>query len=191
MCHEFLSDASFFQLLTRIDHDLAEQARAHGCGHCGGRLYRANYPRKPRGASRPLLGPEYEWRLSFCCAEEGCRRRMTPPSVRFLGRRVYLGVIVLLVSALANGISAQRGQRLSEQFGVARRTLYRWRRWWREAFVRCPFWRAARGQFIPAVASARLPQSLHERFAGQSPKQSLVVLLRFLSPLTTTSCRIV
>lgn len=189
MCHEFLNEASFFQLLTRIDHDLAEQARARGCGHCGGRLHRANYPRKPRGVGRHLLGPEYEWRRSFCCAEEGCRRRMTPPSVRFLGRRVYLGVIVILISALANGISAQRGQLLGAQFGVARRTLYRWRRWWREDFVRRPFWRVARGQFMPAVALSALPQSLLERVAGQTAKQSLVALLRFLSPLTTSSCR--
>jgi len=30
------------------------------------------------------------WRFSFCCARDGCRTRKTPPSFRFLGRKVYL-----------------------------------------------------------------------------------------------------
>ena len=32
------------------------------------------------------LGPAYDRRLSFCCAD--CRKRLTPVSVRFLGRKV-------------------------------------------------------------------------------------------------------
>jgi len=47
------------------------------------------YPRKPRGI--PFVPEEsYEYRLRFCCAEDGCRRRITPPSVRFFGRKVFL-----------------------------------------------------------------------------------------------------
>jgi hypothetical protein len=41
--------------------------------------------------------------LSLCCSRDGCRRRMTPPSVRFLGRRVYLGAVLVLVSAMQQG----------------------------------------------------------------------------------------
>ncbi len=40
MCHAFLIDTSFYQLLTRIDESLAEEVRARGCG-CGGRLHSA------------------------------------------------------------------------------------------------------------------------------------------------------
>jgi len=34
----------------------------------------------------------------FCCAVDGCRSRATPPSLRFLGRKVYLAAIVVLVA---------------------------------------------------------------------------------------------
>ena len=71
------------------------------------RLHRACYPRKPRGVGG-ARDATYEHRLSFCCATDGCRRRITPPSVRFLGRKVYLGVIVIVVSALEQGLSAAR-----------------------------------------------------------------------------------
>ena len=89
MYHDLLRDASFWLFLFSIDQDLAENTRQQACP-CGGRLHRANYPRKPRGGSDDL--PEqYRWRLSFCCERDGCRKRVTPPSVRFLGPKVYLG----------------------------------------------------------------------------------------------------
>ena len=62
-------DASFWQFLFSIDQDLAESARKEAC-RCGGRLHRANYPRKPRGGPRDLPD-EYGYRLSFCCDREG------------------------------------------------------------------------------------------------------------------------
>ena len=65
--------------------------------------------------------------LSDRPAEEGCRRRHTPPSVRFLGRRVYVGLVVVLVSAMRHGLTAPRVQRLREQLGIDRQTLERWR----------------------------------------------------------------
>src|SRR2546426_1825828 len=76
-----LNDASFYRVLLRFDDDLAEQARREGCG-CGGKLHSARYPRKPRGAPEELQ-EEYSRRRSFCCAEEGCRKRTTPASFRF------------------------------------------------------------------------------------------------------------
>jgi hypothetical protein len=45
-------------------------------------------------------------------AEEGCRTRLTPVSVRFLGRRVYLGAIVLLACVLRQGPTPWRVARL-------------------------------------------------------------------------------
>ena len=96
-----------FELLFAIDQDLAANARAAGCPACGGRLHSVRYPRKPRGGPADL-GPEYDWRFSFCCAGEGCRRRATPPSVRFLGRRVYLGAVV--VRSLTCNTSGRSGR---------------------------------------------------------------------------------
>ena len=89
MCHATLQDPKLYSLLLLIDEDLAAQAQSAGCS-CGGALHSARYPRKPRGAPRELL-EQYRSRLSFCCA--ACRRRTTPESVRYLGRRVYLAVV--------------------------------------------------------------------------------------------------
>ena len=82
MCHAFLADSTFYDRLFRFDQDLAASVQAGGCD-CGGVLHGARYPRKPRGVPRPVLGPAYEIRLSFCCAQDGCRRRTTPPRSGF------------------------------------------------------------------------------------------------------------
>jgi hypothetical protein len=36
---------------------------------------------------------------------DGCRSRTTPPSLRFLGRKVYLATIVVLVSMMQYGVT--------------------------------------------------------------------------------------
>ena len=184
MSQKLLRDASLFRVLLEIDEDLAAQVQAAGCP-CGGTLHSARYPRKPRGALI-RIPPGYRWRLSFCCDRDGCRRRRTPPSVRFLGRKVYLGAVVVLVSALVHGPSPERLRRLREWLGVSRRTVERWRGWWLSTFTSSPVWREARARLIH-VAHATLPASLLARFAGDEAAR-LRHCLRFLSPLTTRSC---
>lgn len=175
-----LIDTRFHDLLLAIDRDLADAARAEGCD-CGGCLHSARYVRKPRG--RPVrLGPEHDQRFSFCCAVDGCRSRATPPSLRFLGRKVYVAAIVVLIAILEHGVSDARLDRLAEVVRVDRRTIARWRRWWRDTFTATPFWRTARAAFMPPVET-RLPGALLERFNGDGPDQ-LIALLRFLGPLT-------
>lgn len=184
MCHALLSDSTFWTLLLRIDEDLAAETRSGGCP-CGGVLHRADYPRKPRGGPADL-GPEYRRRLSLCCAREGCRGRSTPPSVRFLGRRVYLGAVVVLASALREGITEKRAAHLRELLGVSLRTLRRWRVWWRDAFVASSFWKSVRGRFLPPLEVSALPASLLERFSGDDDRSRLIQALTFVSPMTTT-----
>lgn len=178
MCHALLSDPKFLELLLCIDHELAAQTRAEGC-RCGGALHRADYPRKPRGC-RPEVRPEHSSRLSFCCAD--CRGRSTPTSVRFLGRRVYLGLAVVLVSARSNAI-APAAARLDQVLGVARRTVARWRVWWCEQFPKTPLWRAMGARFMPPVPQEQLPGELVERFAGPA-HEAMTRLLVWLSPVT-------
>ena len=152
MCHALVQDPKFFTLLLRVDHELAEQARARGCD-CGGVLHRSDFPRKPRGCSAQIRA-EHSSRLSFCCAV--CRRRSTPMSVRFLGQRVYLALAMVLVSARPAG-PTPAAARLERELGVARRTLERWRGWWREQFPLTPLWRATCSRFMPPLAGEQLP----------------------------------
>jgi hypothetical protein len=137
MVHVNLNDAKFWGFLLDLDADLAAAVQAGGCD-CGGVLHRASYPRKPRGVSRSVHPARLGRRLSFCCGRDGCRKRRTPPSLVFLGRRLYLGAVVVLASALAQGFSLRRCEFLRRRFGVSVRTLARWRSWWREAFATSP-----------------------------------------------------
>lgn len=162
---KLIDATTFYHVLERIDAELAETTRRGGCHHCNGVLHKANYPRKPRGGP-PGLPASYGCRASYCCAADGCRKRATPPSVRFLARRVYLGAVVVLASALQHGVSAFRADRLKELFGASRQTLLRWRRWWLEAFPASRFWQSLRGRLMPAADETTLPCSLVERFEG-------------------------
>ena len=184
MLHAYLGDAKFWRLLQQIDEETALEVRLRGCPWCGDALHRADYPRKPRGVPRALLGVDYERHLSFCCGREGCRRRTTPESVRFLARRVYLGALVIVVSALSHGLNDRRRAALCEMFGVSVRTLLRWRRWWCEVFPATPWWRAGRGQFVPPPAAVALPGTLLTSFGEAGSDSTLVNTLRWLGPLS-------
>ncbi|MFQ5601287.1 MAG: hypothetical protein ACE5G2_12145 [Candidatus Krumholzibacteriia bacterium] len=179
MCQALLSDRKFYEHLFRVDRDLADQVRAGGCLRCGERLHSARYPRKPRGGAWKL-SPDEEMRFSFCCA--ACRKRRMPGSVRFLGRRVYLGMVVVLASAMSSGLTDRRVAKLREHIDVDRRTLERWRTWWQETFVSTELWIEVRGRLRSPVNESELPWSLFELFGG-GMRENLVAMLRFLSPL--------
>ena len=114
MYQSLLTRSSLYRVLLKLEDEMAAAAKALGCLFCDGKLHCAYYRRKPRGAPPEVEGdPAYRQRRSFCCAVEGCRRRRTPPSVLFLGRKVYLGAVVTLVSVLRHGPSPTRLSRLS------------------------------------------------------------------------------
>ena len=178
MCHELLQDPNFFRLLLSIDEELAAELKACGCA-CGGVLLRADYPRKPRGCLAEVRS-QFESRWSFCCAR--CRKRSTSMSVRFLGRRVYLAVAVV-VASVRRVQASESATRLARALAVPVRTLERWRRWWQEQFARTALWRGACGRFLPPVPIERMPAGVLERFTG-TPTQSMHHFLMFLTPLT-------
>ena len=183
MYHDLPDSASFWSFLLAVDEDLAEQARKKGCP-CGGRLHCANYLRKPRGTPAQLPEPQ-RLRLSFCCDREGCRKRATPPSVRFLGRTVYLGAIVILISAMRQGPTPRRARELSQRFGADERTIARWQTFWREHFPQTPFWKLARAGFLTLGPIQSLPYSLVDAFLRRHPpSEGWALLLRFLAPIT-------
>ncbi len=185
MYQSVLADAGLYPLLLRLDQDLARTAQEKRCGWCGGRLDRADYARKPRGIPADL-GAEHTVRRSFCCAAEGCRRRTTPASARFLGRRVYVGAAIVGITALRPGAPGAEARALRTWLGVSARTLARWRRWWRDVFAASTFWRHARGQLRTPVPAHRLPGALVRRFAGDLQTQ-LIATVRFLAPITTSA----
>ena len=183
LCQGYLADQPLRELLEKVDTELAAKVRQGGCLHCSGKLHRSDYKRKPRGGPKK---DEELYRDSFCCDQDGCRKRHTPPSVRFLGRRVYWGFVVVLVSAMQHGLKPERVGVLRKQLGIDRRTLERWRAWWLETFVQSSFWKAARARFMPLLCEKTLPLALCQAFKPDR-RDRLLKLLRFLSPITTPS----
>ncbi len=183
MYHDLPHTARFSLFLFAVDKDLAEKTRSNACP-CGGSLHCANYPRKPRGTLVQLPEPQC-LRLSFCCDRDGCRKRVTPPSVRFLGPKVYLGVIVILISAVRQGPTPRRVRELSTRFGADRWTIARWQVFWREHFPQTSFWKVARTHLVPVVEIVSLPYSLVDAFLLRHRIcRGCTRLLRFLSPIT-------
>jgi len=183
-----------FERLMAWDEELARRVASAGCPHCCGPLHRANYERKPRGALIAEAGEAFRLRHSLCCGREGCRRRSLPPSLRFLGRRVYLEAVVLLATMVTQMATALR--EACSHTGVPRRTLRRWQAWWREIFPSSRTWLEAAARFAPpAPDPSRLPQSLVERLdaeravGGSAVERADVCLLaaRLLAPVTTSS----
>jgi len=167
-----------YGFLEKIDKELAREVCVAGCLYCGGGLHRDDYKRKPRWVEI------WDKRCSFTCSR--CRKRHTPPSVRFLGRKVYAGVVVVLVGAMMHGPSAQSVGVLHEALGIDVRTLKRWRRWWLDVFVKTPFWKAHRSRFMPVLDERLMPYCLVESFHGDVV-DGVIRLLRFLAPITTQS----
>ena len=159
-------DEEFFASLTRLDAEMARHVAASGCRWCGGPLHQANYQRKPRGAVFAEAGEAFTIRHSLCCGAEGCRKRSLPPSLRFLGRRVYLEVVVLLACMVAQLVSPLRQACVAT--GVPSWTLRRWGGWWRAAFVKSAAWAELRARFAPPPPTeADLPRSLVVRIEAE------------------------
>jgi hypothetical protein len=179
-----LCDLAFYLFLLQIDRDHAEAVRRSGCRFCGAALHSACYPRRPRGVPAGIdPGPEFGVCFSFCCSADGCRRRHRAPSVRFLGRKVYLAAMVSLLTAMRQGPTPRSARQLRSHFGADRRTLVRWRRWWEAFFPRSDFWRRMRDRFLPPLLEADLPRSLIDRFTGHSLRDRVIAMLRFLRGL--------
>ena len=180
MYGKLLQDPAVFLFLLRIDNDLANECCKGGCRNdecCKGTLHVADYPRKPRGCP-PSVEDAYSWRYSFTCGR--CGLRTTPPSVRFLYRRLYVAAVVLLASPPAGGSV----RHLCEQLGIPRRTLVRWRQWWTQELPSLEFWTGARTRFMPPLVVEQLPLSLLDRFDAPDPSGRLAQALCFLSPVS-------
>jgi hypothetical protein len=196
MLHDSPLGEEFFVLLADLDARIAEQVAAAGCPWCGGPLHQANYERKPRGGLLAAAGEAFTLRHSLCCGREGCRKRALPPSLRFLGRRVYVEAVVLLASVTAQLVLALRDAR--SVTGVPVRTLRRWGTWWRSVFPETATWTELRARFAPPPPDVTdLPRSLVARLHGDIESERgasslgnvCLLAARCLAPATTSSVR--
>jgi hypothetical protein len=88
---------------------------------------------------------------------------------------------------MRQGPSPRRVRELSKLFGADRRTINRWRAFWREHFPLTTFWKVARGRLVPTVEVDVLPRALVEAFVrSDQDREGWKKLLLFLSPITIT-----
>ncbi|HLK41162.1 MAG TPA: hypothetical protein VKU41_30635 [Polyangiaceae bacterium] len=174
----------FFERLTAIDAAIVERAAAEKCRDCGGPLHRGDYARKPRGGLVAPWSESLVRRFSLCCGRDGCRHRATPPSVRFLGRRVYVGAVVILASVVALAVAS--GRAAARATGVPARTMRRWHRWWQGPFTTSAPFVELSARMVPSFARGALPASILNRLGGD-PIARIATLLVWLAPLTTAS----
>jgi hypothetical protein len=172
--------ATLADKLFAFDTAIAEAVRAGGCPHCGARLHRASYPRKPRGV--PAEHEEqFAVRLSLCCGRDGCRKRATPPSVRFLGPKVYVGIIVVIGSALMQLVVAAKDKLVAS---APRRTVRRWLDEFWPSLPSTAAYQQVAGYLPVPVARSSAPLSwLGETLDVERARQ----VLQLLCPLTTAS----
>lgn len=175
----------FFEGLSSLDAAIVEKVAAAGCPFCSGVLHRGDYPRKPRWGAFAEMTGAFARRFSLCCSRDGCRKRATPPSVRFLGRRVYLGAVVLVASLFALALATASAA--SRAAGVPARTVRRWLRWWQGPFVETDVFVEIRAHLVPPPRAADLPHSLVSRMMDLDMASRIASVLRLLAPLTTTS----
>src|SRR5271170_8351949 len=173
----------FFTMLEQHDEGVARRVAVEGCPRCDGPLHRGDYDRKPRGALIAPAGEEFVRRFSLCGGREGCRNRATPPSLRFLGRRVYLGAVVLVASMLAQALGTEGSIR--QVTGVPARTTKRWLGWWQGPFLSTAVLVAVQARLV-GVDTKELPASIVDKLRGTWERRVRVVL-EFLAPLTTGS----
>ena len=182
MYHSLLTDARFHNSLFDLDRLIAEQVRQAQCPLCHGNLNQSHFPRKPRGVPEGTH-PDYHIRFSLCCATEGCRKRFTPPSMRFLSRKVYSSVVIFLIFLLKPTSDESRIEKLNTLLGtqLSVETLRRWRHFWTKEVPLSHTWKRAA---LSHTLSQSLPVSLLAQFQ-QELKQQVKMGLKWILPLTT------
>lgn len=132
-----------YLILEKIDMAYAKEAHEKLCEHCGGKLDIANYWRKIRGIGedQPVI------RHGLCCRNDGCRKRATVQSIRFIGGFIYSSFFTLLASVLLTG-DLRRFKNIVRRLSVSPRTLKRWKHFWDEIFEKTIFWKEQKGKSL-------------------------------------------
>jgi len=181
MYHSQLTDATFYNSLFALDRIIAEQVKHSGCLFCHGHLHQSHYPRKPRGVPEGTHS-DYHIRFSYCCGKEGCRKRFTPPSMRFLSRKVYSSVVIFLVFLLKAKTDELKVEKLNLLLGTSLsvETVRRWRNFWVKEVSQSHTWKRAAFSHVMAQT---LPVSLLAQFQHVL-NRPLEMALKWILPLT-------
>ena len=174
---------NLFRLLFNINSDIATEKKKELCPLCGAPLHQANYPRNPAGGPQDLPD-DYKIRFSLCCSRDGCRKRVTPTSVRFMGRKEHWSCVILIVITLKqNRTSGYTAEKLMRMFNISHSTLYRWAKYFRDFFPNSSLWKALRGNVRSDVYNNSLPGSLLQFFINKYVFEhiGLIKCLKFLA----------
>jgi hypothetical protein len=178
--YDFVCQPRFFSFLLEIDRSIANEAHKKLCTYCGGKLDCGDFFRTGYGIPDNCKD-ELRRRFSFCC--RNCRKRETPDSLRFMRGFGYAALIVVLLSAIQNGVTEERARTLTRALRVSRQTISRWIKWWRDDFATSPFWKAARGRLPVEYSNLEPPSTIINAFHASHAdlKTSLVSLLHFFA----------
>ncbi len=181
MYHPLLTDARLHDSLLDLDRLIAEQVRQEQCRLCRGNLHQSHFARKPRGVPEDTH-PDYSIRFSYCCGTEGCRKRFTPPSMRFLSRKVYSSVVIILIFLLKPETDESRLETINTLLGttLSVETLRRWRHFWTKDLPQTHTWKRLA---FSSTQAQNLPVSLLMLFE-QVGEQALIMGLKLILPLT-------
>lgn len=177
-----LENSRFFKTLQSYDEDICDAERQAGCRFCKGPLDAGHYQRKPRGLEWAELDEPSLKRFSLCCRNDGCRKRSTPLSLRFAGRKVYCALFILLYACF-NDLNQKRTlKQLHKKYGVDQRTGRRWILLFAQCLPQSHWWKGKSGLqvFVNGAEAIKVSQI----FALVEPSKSSEERWRLFLQLT-------
>lgn len=175
---ELFHSAKFFSFLFGLDQEAAKRAKEKRCPICGGQLDAAKYSRVINGIEE--MPNKHELLVfSMCCRH--CRKRVTPPTLRFSGRKQHTKGVMLLAHVLKRGATQRRIIELSKLLGASERTIRGWIRLWRAKVGDSSWWRDLKSRDL----TAGTPEDALERMllSAGSCFDSLAAILREIPDL--------
>ncbi len=184
-CYTFPINATLFLFILTQDKKEAEDRWGKVCPHCKkGKLRWSNWSRKYNNPFEVELPDKFDVMFSLCCDCEGCRKRVTPVSIRFPIGSPNTAVTLILVELLSCGASSKRVANLVDILKVDERTIRRWLKAWRNPNVLTAWWKSLSDISIPFQSSvSSLWNHLQQRHKDkQISFQKLIELSRTLWP---------
>ena len=99
-------------------------------------------------------------------------------------RRVYWRAVIIVAISLLQGTPSHKSvAQLQRLFNVDRKTVMRWRVYFRDIFPHSPQWQQIRGLFPSSVGNKSLPADLLNHFLSQNKhtQDALAECLRILA----------